>query len=181
MVINLRKAGIICAAVLVLTVSLNALVGGCLNTSGDSSSAGKETVSSVDVKSSTNTEIPKSQVEHDFFSEYRLERERIRGKQIEMLREIASDPNNDKEARQAASLRLVQITEDMEKEMKVESLVKSKGFKECVVIINPHSTTVIVETDNLRLDKEEEIKRLVSQAIQYNKENLSVIAREPQG
>lgn len=113
-----------------------------------------------------------------FFAEYRMERERVRGKQIEMLGEIIGNQSVEKGARETASLRLVQITEDMEKEMKAEALVKSKGFAECVVIVQQHTTTVVIKTDNLRLDKEKEISELVSRITQYSEENICIITRD---
>jgi len=179
MIVDLRKAGTICAAVIILMISLNIIAGGCSDKSSHKNLITKDEISPSETNAETDDQQGKSQAKYDFFSEYRLERERIRSKEIEMLREIINNSTNEKEVRQAALLRLVQITEDMEKEMKAENLVKSKGFEECVVIIHPQSITVVVEENSLRLDKEEEIKELVSRAIQCNEDNLSIIVREP--
>ncbi|MGI6453346.1 MAG: SpoIIIAH-like family protein [Syntrophomonadaceae bacterium] len=115
----------------------------------------------------------------DFFAEYRMERERIRSKEIEMLREILDDHASEEKIREAAALRLVEISTDMEREMKVENLVKARGYNECVVIIQSENTTVVIESDTARLDKEEEIKDLVSSAIQVSSDSISIIVREP--
>ena len=63
-----------------------------------------------------------------FFSEYRLERERIRGKQTELLKDIAGNPSNDKKVRDAAAMKLVEVADTVEKEMQAETLIKSEGI-----------------------------------------------------
>lgn len=151
------------------------LVGG----HGDSTSGKQDAVNqSAPVQKETDARISGSTEQGNFFSEYRMERERLRGRQIEMLQELLNNTSSDQKAREAASLRLVKITEDMEKEMKAEGLVKSKGFEDCTVIIQPQCTTVVVQAPNLRLDQEEAIKKLVSAAVQCNEDDLALIVRE---
>jgi len=177
MILNFKKAGIILAAILVAILSINFLIGGLFNgkpADNIKKSAPEQVRSELDIP-----DLQVKQVKDNFFSEYRMERERVRGRQVEMLQEIINNQPNEKQAREAASLRLVQISEDMEKEMKTENLVKSKGFEECVVIIQPHTTTVIIQAGSLRLDKEKEIKDLVSRVTQCSEEDLCVITREP--
>lgn len=115
-----------------------------------------------------------------FFAEYRMERERMRGKQVEMLKEIINNVDAEREARQAASLRLVEISTHMEREMKAENLIKSKGFADCVILIQEENTTVVVAGANLRLDQEKEIIELVSRAAQAREDQITIITREPE-
>jgi stage III sporulation protein AH len=112
-----------------------------------------------------------------FFAEYRMERERTRSKQIELLREIINQ-NSQGKAREAASLRLVSISEDMEKEMKVENLVKSSGYKECVVIIQPSETTVVLKADSLSQEQEDEVKQIVGTSIMQEESKINIIVRK---
>lgn len=112
-----------------------------------------------------------------FFAEYRMERERTRSKQIELLREIISQTAEGK-AREAASLRLINISEDMEKEMKAENLVKSSGYQECVVIIQARITTVVLQADSLKTEQENQIKKLVGTSIMQEEDKISIILRK---
>jgi stage III sporulation protein AH len=112
-----------------------------------------------------------------FFAEYRMERERTRSKQIELLQEIISQ-NSQGKARDAASLRLVTISEDIEKEMKAENLIKSSGYRECVVIIQPRITTVVVQANALTSEQETELKNLVATAIAQEVDKISIIVRK---
>ncbi len=114
----------------------------------------------------------------NFFAEYRMERERIRSKQVETLKDIINQESSSQEAKDAAALRLVKISEDIEKEMKTESLIKSRGHEDCVVIIQAETTTVVILAAALRVDQEEEIKNVVSRSVQCSDDSICIIARE---
>lgn len=114
----------------------------------------------------------------DFFAEYRMERERVRSREVETLKEVINKEDCSQEARDAAALRLVKISENVEKEVKTESLIKSRGYQDCAVIIQAETTTVVVLASTLRMDQEEEIKNMVSRAMPCPQDNICVIARE---
>lgn len=110
-----------------------------------------------------------------FFAEYRIERESMRGKLTEMLTGIANDPKAEKAARQAASLRLVQISEDMEKEMKTENLIKSKGYSDCVVIFQEDATSIVVSASQLSNEQETDIRQTIGKTKNSGKLLLTLI------
>lgn len=123
-------------------------------------------------------QIAKADIGNEFFSEYRMERERLRGKQLELLKDIINNEAHEEKARAAASMRMVEITADMEKELQAENIVKSKGYKDCVVILQPQATTIIVQSENLTIAKEKELKDIVSQVTGSSVDKMSIIVRE---
>ncbi|HAA08830.1 MAG: SpoIIIAH-like family protein [Syntrophomonadaceae bacterium] len=177
MIIDLKRVGMVLLAAAILIV-LSSMCIKALYPEPDGDKLTAAPVSQPQIASQPN--ISPKEVEDDFFTEYRLERERLRGKQVEMLREILNKNSGDKEARQAASLRLVEISTDMEREMKAENLIKSKGYQDCVVIIQPENTTVVVAAEHLQLDREQEITALVSKVTQTREEQIVIIARDAQ-
>lgn len=110
-----------------------------------------------------------------FFASFRIEREQVRGRQLEVLREIAEGDKSGADARENASVRMIRITEEMEKEMKAENLVKSRGVKECVVIIQPSTTTIVVDRIPDHGPSETDLKGLVSQTVGCRRNDLSLI------
>ncbi|NLB51540.1 MAG: SpoIIIAH-like family protein [Syntrophomonadaceae bacterium] len=116
-------------------------------------------------------------VTNDFFAEYRLERERVRSRQIELLREVLNS-TSEEEARKEASLRLVKISEDMEKELQAEGMIKSKGFTDCVVIIQEEITLVVLLEDNIHLNQEADISEMVEKVTGYSEDNVCIIFRK---
>ncbi|MGQ9823407.1 MAG: SpoIIIAH-like family protein [Desulfotomaculales bacterium] len=84
--------------------------------------------------------------EHDlnFFIEYKLERERTRGRQIELLREIINSPATSEQARQKAQEDLMAISSKLSKETDLEHLLKARGYQDALVCIEDRGVTVIV-------------------------------------
>jgi stage III sporulation protein AH len=128
--------------------------------------------------SSTADNLLSEQEGFDFFAEYRMARERVRSKEVETLKEVINKENSSQEARDAAALRLVKISEDMEKELKTESLIKSRGFEDCAVIIQGETTTVVLMAPSLRMDQEEELKKVVGGSVQCSPDSVFIITRD---
>lgn len=112
-----------------------------------------------------------------FFSEYRLERERIRGKQTELLKDLASNPDNAQKIRDEAALKLVKLTETAEKEMHAETLIKSKGIRDCAVIIESAGVSVILDMQDLSMEQKAAILELCSKATECKADKISINIR----
>ena len=177
MVIELRRVGwvVLMVAILAVLGSIGIKLVGMQSSLDDDEQmvvqVSQPVVNSQATPNSTGTE-------DSYFAEYRMERERMRGKQVEMLRELLNQSSSDKEARQAASLRVVEISADMEREMKAENLIKAQGYEDCVIIIQPESTTVVVAVEHLQLDKEQELTSLVSKVTKSREDQIVIIARD---
>ncbi|MGI6142609.1 MAG: SpoIIIAH-like family protein [bacterium] len=100
-------------------------------------------------------------VETDFFIEYRLERERVRSQQMDMLREIVHNPNSEPESRKEAYDILLQISQNLEREMELEGLIKAKGFRDAVVFINLEQVHVVVKAEDLEKNQVAQLGDLV--------------------
>lgn len=109
---------------------------------------------------------------NDFFPTYRLDRERIRGKQLDILKAIMENKDSDEKAREMASLRMVKISEEMEKEMSLESLVKSEGIEECVALVQAGTATVIVPAGALSPERKEEMRELLFSFADFPKDKV---------
>jgi len=109
---------------------------------------------------------------NDFFPTYRLDRERIRGKQLDILKAIMENKDSDEKAREMASLRMVKISEEMEKEMSLESLVKSEGIEECVALVQAGTATVIVPAGALSPERKEELRELLLSLADFPKDKV---------
>jgi stage III sporulation protein AH len=174
MVLQVRKAKriiVVAGVVLALIVAVNMLWGG---------RSFKEPINNPDhnITQSTPEKSKKieSHPEGDFFAEYRLQRERSRSREIELLRELSQDEGQGQAAREAASLKIIRIMEDAEKEMKAESLVKSRGIEECVVISEPGASTVVVKGSETEID-ETVIKDLISPVLGISDDDICMVFR----
>ncbi|MDD4801716.1 MAG: SpoIIIAH-like family protein [Syntrophomonas sp.] len=113
----------------------------------------------------------------NFFAEYRMKRERVRSKEIQLLKDIANDLSSDKKTRDTACLKLVELAERAEKEMQAEAMIKSQGFFDCAVIITPANTTTVMIENSVSAESQEEMRRAVSLATGSSEKNISIIKR----
>ena len=116
-------------------------------------------------------------VKDDFFSEYKMERERTRSGQIEILREIVSNPNSSAQMRQEAQQKLIKISDNLEKESKIENALVAKGFKEAIVEIQPEAVMVIVPSNGLRQDEIARISDIVIKVSGCRMEDVVIVPK----
>lgn len=113
----------------------------------------------------------------NFFSEYRIERDRTRSQQVEILREIVNNPNSSAQVRQEAQQKLIRIAENLEKESKIENALIAKGFKEAVAVIQQSSVMVIVQSSGLRQDEIARISDIVIKVTDCRLEDVVIVPK----
>ena len=113
----------------------------------------------------------------EFFEEYRIERDRTRSQQIEILKEITDNNNTKAETREEAQKKLMTMTNNLDKEIKIENLLRAKEFKDAVVFIQDASVTVIVLTGDLTETDTVTISQLVTRTTGVSRENIIIIPK----
>ncbi len=86
--------------------------------------------------------------EDDFFIEYRLKRDRQRAQEIEMLQTMFNSANVANEVRQEALYKVLQLTNSLDQELTLETLIVAKGYEEAVTFIQENQVTVVVKDGN---------------------------------
>ena len=61
--------------------------------------------------------------------------------------------------------------------MNIETLVKAKGFEDCVAIISDDAVSVIVRADSLQANEAAQILAIVYDTTGTNPENVSIISK----
>jgi stage III sporulation protein AH len=113
----------------------------------------------------------------EFFIEYRLERERTRGQQVEWLREIINNENADAETRKKAQEQLYTISQNIGREMEIENLIRAKGYNDAVVLLQDKVVTVVVRSKELATDDVAKIAELVSRNTGISLQNIVIIPK----
>ncbi|HHY14076.1 MAG TPA: SpoIIIAH-like family protein [Thermoanaerobacterales bacterium] len=99
---------------------------------------------------------------NDFFIEYKLKRDRLRSKEIEILQEIVQDPNIDTETRHEARDSLQKIIRDMENELIIENMIIGRGYDDSIIVLSKEFALVIVKSEGLEDKKVAQICDIVS-------------------
>ncbi len=116
--------------------------------------------------------------EKDFFNEYRLEREKQRSMQLDLLREIINNSNTSDEVRRQAQQAWLDLTTTMEKELAVEKLVIGKGYSDALLMLNGDVAHLLVKSDGLSQAQAIQIIELVASTLQLDVNSVRVIERK---
>ncbi len=113
-----------------------------------------------------------------FFAEYRLERERVRGQQVEWLREVVDNPKSADENRKEAQKRLIAITENLSKELLLENMLKAKNYQDAIVFMQTGNVTIIVQSQELTPQDITKITDLVSRTTGRSAQEMVIIPKK---
>lgn len=113
----------------------------------------------------------------DYFLEYRIDRDRTRSRQIELLQNIVNNANSSTSERQEAQQKILAITNTLEQELKLESIIKAKGYEDAILFIQPSSVVVIVKGHNFDSTDATIIGDLVAKTTGHPLEQITIIPK----
>ncbi|MGI6144616.1 MAG: SpoIIIAH-like family protein [Clostridia bacterium] len=117
------------------------------------------------------------ELKDNFFSEYRLERERTRSERVERLNEIINNPNSSEDIRLKAQEELLWFTNNIGKETKIENALLAKGFTDVISVIEKESVMVVVPSEGLRDDEIARIADIVTMISGCKMEDVVIVPK----
>ena len=115
--------------------------------------------------------------DENYFTATALNRQQSRDEAIDVLKLVSESNESSAEAKAEATAKIAQIATDMQNESNIETLVKAKGFEECVAIISDNSVSVIVSAESLQASEAAQILAIVYETTGISPENVSIINR----
>lgn len=111
----------------------------------------------------TSTAATASKQASDFFAQAKLDREITTGKDRDALKTITDDKNASKEVRAKAYDQMMKIVGNSEKQVRIETLIKEKGFNDVVALFgDDNSIDIVVKTPSLTSVQTAQIADVVS-------------------
>lgn len=136
---------------------------------------------SVETVADQNDTVPlagsQSENPDEFFAGYRLEREKVRGQEVALLKEIMNNLDNDSQVKDQISLKLVNLMQKNSLESQTEALVKSSGIKDCAAILEGEVLTIILSQD-ISAEQKEAFRKTLSQATAVEEKKISLVTRK---
>ena len=117
----------------------------------------------------------------DLFAMAIINRTQVRDSALEVLREIAANPDTLPDAKEDALSSISAIADDMTAEANIETLVRAKGIEECVAVISGASCSVIVNTSGLNAEELTQITDIVYEQTGISVANITVVEAKKQG
>lgn len=143
-----------------------------------------ELVNSEPVEENTSGLVPNdensaeevvSQIETDYFSESRLERDKMYSQMIETYQKMIESREISTDQKGIAIEEINKIANQKNGILIAENLIKNKGFEDVVIFANDDSISVIVKS-NITLSKEQiaQIQNIVSRELSAKVENINI-------
>ena len=148
-----------------------------LEVSGDIVPNTGETSSVSEVVGNLEVANP-SNIGDAYFVSAKLERDRTYGEQIEIQENILYNEKSDDNMKKIAQEQINHISNNLNKEMSIETLLKAKGFDDTVAIINDDSVNVVVKSmEELGIAEVAQIQNIVMRESGARAENIHIVAK----
>lgn len=110
----------------------------------------------------------------DYFTQASLEKSKTMDEAIQTAQAVLEKVNVTEEEKTQATAKMMELTQQIEDEGKIENLIKSKGFEECVVYLDNQSANVVVKTEGLTVEQAAQIKNIILSEKDVESENISI-------
>jgi stage III sporulation protein AH len=112
----------------------------------------------------------------DFFTEYRLERDKIRSERFDVLRDMVKNSKTEdtKQRVQEAILRLVQ---EKQREYEMENLIKARGFQDALVVIQDKNVNAIIKAQAFTREEVTQVAEVISRVAGVRPEDITISAK----
>ena len=116
-------------------------------------------------------------VSDSYFASTQVSRQRARDEAIEVLQGVIDNEKSDDATKAQALADISQIARDMEAEANIETLIKSKGFADCVAVINGDAASIVVKSDGLIASQISQINEIVYEQAGISPVKITIIQK----
>ncbi|MBR7116732.1 MAG: SpoIIIAH-like family protein [Clostridia bacterium] len=113
--------------------------------------------------------------DEDYFTTTALNRQQSRDEAIDVLKLVTESEEASEEAKAEANAAISKIAVDIQNETNIETLVKAKGFEDCIAIISDGAVSVIVGAESLLASEAAQIFSIVYDTTGIDPENISIV------
>ena len=113
----------------------------------------------------------------DYFEQARLTRTKTRDEALDKLQTILSDAQLTDDEKQNVTQTLTQQLDSITREGEIESLIKAKGFSDCIVFIDGEKVSVAVQTGGDALDASQvaQIRDIILSKHETKANNITIV------
>ncbi|MFW6035255.1 MAG: SpoIIIAH-like family protein [Halothermotrichaceae bacterium] len=126
----------------------------------------------------TKADETEKETDKNFFIEYRLERDKARSEQINIFREMINNPNTDKAAKKEAQNKMLELTDKMEKEMEIESLIRARDYKDALAYIHDGTVDIIIQASGLNKEDAAKIGDIIHKTSGFSFNDMTIIEKK---
>lgn len=169
---------LLCAVIFVLSVYMMFLGG--IPKLAEEQNAGDENLTQTlaGLEAAPQDKQAMGEKDTDFFIDYKLERDRLRGQEADYLRELINNPNASSESKEKAQQDLIELSKKVEKEMIAENLIKAKGFEDAIMFLSDDFINVVVKSEGLKAKDIAQITDAITKSTGVTLDKITIIERK---
>lgn len=140
--------------------------------------SGKTSPSSASSGKSSSVKTGASAVSSDdYFSQAMLDRQKARDAATETITKVLEDKSSGDAVKKEAANKAAAITQNIIKENNIETLIKAKGFSNCIVTLDNNQCSVVVKTRTSAQDDAVVIQDIVTGQTGLSFDKIKIIER----
>lgn len=112
---------------------------------------------------------------NEYFAQAKLSRQNGRDEANDAISAILNSDKLTDDDKKEAVQKSVELADSIDKETKIESLIKAKGFSECLAIVSSDQVTVVVKSEGLLANEVSMIKDIVVGQTKIPVGNIKII------
>ena len=112
-----------------------------------------------------------------YFASAQLSRKQARDQALAVLQTVVDSASADTTAKEQASTDISRIASEIQMEADIETMIRSKGFEECVAVISENSANIIVRSDGLLPNELSQIKEIVYEKAGIDPLNIKIVEK----
>ena len=110
-----------------------------------------------------------------YFASVQISRQQARDEALEVLQLVIDSDSAIESAKAEAIADVSRIADEIASEANIETLIKAKGFEECIAVINDGSANIVVKTDGALMQNEvAQIMEIVVEQSGISPENIKI-------
>ena len=116
---------------------------------------------------------------NSYFSSVQVSRQKARDEALEVLNSVVDNDNATDQVKAEAVAEIRQIASEMENEAKIESLIKTKGYAQCIAVISGENVSIVLQHEGeLSAAALAQINAIVYEQTGISPAGISIITRE---
>lgn len=161
--------------------SLNVTVENIIKNEMDSNEdSNKDNNKEADNKQENNTieTNSKTVTTSEYFTESRLEREKMYSQMIETYQKILEKSGISESQKTTAQSEIKKINEQKNAIMITENLIKNKGYEDLIIFVNNTSINVIIKSKKLETEQIAQVQNIITRELNSKIENIHISNKE---
>jgi stage III sporulation protein AH len=112
-----------------------------------------------------------------YFSTTAVSRQRARDEALEVLQSVVDNENADEASKNQAIADISALAADMNAEANIETLIKAKGFEECIAVINGDNISIVLKSEGILPNQISQINEIVYEQANIKPSNIRIIEK----